>query len=205
MISAVPSSMMSLTGLQRKSSNPFSSYTQPPFGVEAAASVTDQVQISGAGLQKYERMRLIDTFSPVYQTDSPRKTKTLAEVGQDFQADFAGYRDLLGGFLRMAGIDLSEPLTLQPDLKGRINVVGDHPEADTVNQMFDKNSPLVSRFMVMAARASILDAAETEPGFRRDYEEDAVGAIRNHIDALADRLGGFQLQVGQDGFDFDFA
>lgn len=169
------------------------------------ATGTDRVELSALALQRSRETSIVDLFDPAYRSQGRRKYKTLSEVGQDFQADYAAYQDLLGGVLQTAGIDLSPPLVLQPDLKGSIRTVNDHPEAATVNSMFKDGSPLISRFMVMAARASLMDAAASEPGFQADYEENPPAAIRAHIDALEERLGGFQLRVGENGFDFNFA
>ncbi len=166
----------------------------------------DTVDLSAATYERYALQARLDTFSVIYDNASTRgRTKTLAEVGQDLQANLADYEELLGGLLRETKVDPETELVLQADGKGHVNVVEEHPDGRAVETLFAEHSVLVSRFMVMAARASILHAAETHPTFRQDYQADARGAIEEHIGVLEEHLFDFQLRIQNGEFATAFA
>ena len=171
---------------------------QPFPAPTPGAGPLDTADLSAATYERYALHARLDTFSVIYDSPAQGRTKTLAEVGQDLQANLADYEELLGGLLRETKVDPATELVLQADGKGHVNVVEDHPDGRAVETLFAENSVLVSRFMVMAARASILHAAETHPTFQQDYQANARGAIEEHIDVLEEHLFDFQLRV-QDG------
>lgn len=181
---------------------------QPFFGPSSKLYRSDTLELSPLALERHEFLKMFDTFSVIYKTSGKTgktRTQTLAEVGQDLQANLADLRNLLGDFLRLAGIDTSREIALQPDGKGHILMAGDHPDKAAIEGLFSDNPTLLGRFMVIAARASILNAAETTPSFRAAYETDARAAIRANVPLLKDRLLSFQLRLHNGEYATSFA
>ncbi len=172
--------------------------TQPPPASRGYAQTSvDDFTFSAEAMQKSTLATILNMVSGSRE-DANSGIKTLAQVGQDLQEDLAAFDDLISGIFSAADIDTSQPLTLQADGRGHVLVQSEHKDARAVNDLFAENSVMVSRFMVIAARSSILDAAETEPGFKADYEKDARQAIRTHIDALKERMLGFRMRIGEE-------
>lgn len=155
----------------------------------------DSLAISPQAFEQFSTMQANKTFSSII--DSPRTgdTKSLFEIKQDFQENFADFQAQLGDFFQSAGIDTSQEIILQPDGKGHIRSVGDNPNGQAINNLLDENNPLTARLMVLAARASLLNAAETEPGFKAAFQSDPRNAIKTFLPALKKRLLGFQLRI----------
>jgi len=133
-----------------------------------------------------------------------RKYKTLDEVAADFNDSLADFKKLFGEFFGAMNLDPTKALTLQLDGKGGVTASGDNPQIEAVNRTFRQNDVLVNRFAVMAARAAIVNAAETAPGFKSAYESSPPDAIKEYIGELKDRLLGFQMNVAG-GFEWGFA
>jgi hypothetical protein len=174
-------------------------------GTSVSTTATDSVSISAQAYARREMMAAVDVGESLFGAGADRPYKTLGEVRQDLQADLATFESDFGEYLRLAQVDTGTPLVLQGDGKGHVNVVGEHPDEGSVNRIFSSQPQMVSRFMVMAARASLVDAEKTVPGFAQDYRGDPPAAIREHIDALEERLFGFQYRVDASGTGYSFA
>lgn len=170
-----------------------------------ALTAGDEVSQSQLISEMLDRIGAIDVFDVIFNDKSKTRTKTLEEVGADFAEDFANFQSLFNEYMGPLNLDPDKALTMGLDGKGGVKVTqGDAQSAGQVNEVFAKNSVLVSRFAVMAARGAILDAAKTEPGFEEDYKKDAVGAIEKHIGALKDRLLGFRLTAKGNEMSYDY-
>ncbi len=169
--------------------------SQPPYGQSVAAASGDIVEISELARNGISAVDPMSIFGMVKDPSGNGAYKTLDEVGQDFSEDLAGMQGVLGKFFRQMGVDPEQELVLQPDGRGHIRVTNQHPQGAAVQELFDRESPLTSRFMVMAARGTLTQVAETVPGFREAYAQDPVGAIEAHEDLLKERLLGFQLSA----------
>jgi len=172
---------------------------------EVTAPTPDSVEISPEALEKHELMKMADTFSIIYRDGAQRDTKTLGEVAADLEENLAEYTGLLGTFFRQAGIDTSSrELELKPDFEGSIVTANKHPDSAKVDKLFAGDSTLTARFMVIAARSSLLHAAETNPEFKAAYERDARSAIKDHIGTLRETLFGFRMKVNDGELSTDF-
>lgn len=159
--------------------------------------------LSGSRMEANGLQGLLDTFRPLYGGQRGDGFKSLFEVGQDFAADFKSFTGMLGQALSMAGLGASEPLTFAPDGKGHVRVEGEHPDAAPANEMFEGNKTMVSRFMVVAARAALMDMG-TDPGFAQAYDQDPAKTIESHEEDLKGRLLGFRLTAFQATFTTSF-
>ncbi len=179
--------------------------SQPFAANDVSYDPVDILDVSDQARDFAQEQRLLDLLAQIGTTGPRGRVKTLAEVGQDLQADLAAYDTLLGAVFRRLDVQTDEALVLKPDGKGHVLVENDHPDARTVDNLYGRNRTLVSRFMVIAARAALLNAAETDPGFRSAYEEDAIAAIEENVPLLKDRLLSFRLRVEKGALSTDFA
>jgi len=139
--------------------------------------------------------RLSEMWLDALGASGTGRAKTLAEVGQDLQEDLAGFESILGEAFPLAGIDTSTPLVLRPDGKGHILAGKDHPDAATSDELFAGSSPMVGRFMVIAARSALLQAAETSPEFRQAYQADPIAAVEEFEPLLEETMLSFRMSV----------
>jgi hypothetical protein len=142
-----------------------------------------------------KRSNALDLFAPLSLGGFGGDTKTLAEVGADLAEDLSGLSAAFGTLFRASQIDDSLAITLKPDLEGGIAVENEHPNSSKINQLFGSNSPMTPRVMVALARASLVNAAETDPSFNADYQNDARNAIRQHIDLLRNQFESSRLSI----------
>jgi len=173
----------------------------------AAGARGDTAEISALARELSIHIREVTLLTTVTLGASGRKYKTLDEVASDFEDSLTDFKKLFGEFFGALNLDPSKALTLQLDGKGKVVASGENPQTEAVNRTFSQNDVLVSRFAVMAARAAIVNAADTAPGFREAYETNPPGAIKEYIGELKDRLLGFQMNVsgGNFGWGFDHA
>jgi len=169
------------------------------FGFSAGlAESGDMIEISQEARMRQELVQLLAQVSTYSSRIGGIRYKNLPEVRQDFLADLAGLKMDLIAFLQTARIDMQKPIVLQPDGKGHILVANGHSQSDKINGIFSDNPALVSRFMVMAARGVLTQAAEISPAFREAYASNPPAAIREHIGLLKTLLLGCRLQI-EDG------
>jgi hypothetical protein len=180
------------------------SRSQPDRQESVMSMGADSVQISAASRSRLKLEELLQTYPVMHGAGSTARVKTLAEIGQEYTADLAGFESLMGEIFRQTGFDTSIPFTLQPDGKGSVQVLGEHPQGRIVQSAFDESSKMTARFMVMAARGTLLEAAEAVPGFRDAYRADGVQAVHTYENELKDLLLSYQMRVSGDGFEPGF-
>ncbi len=167
------------------------------MSVLSQAKSNDNVDLSEQAKELADRIKELDIFKIIYpDSDVRKKTKSLAEVQDDFLGDFNNFAGAFGKMSAMMGLDASDTFTMGLDGVGGMTVDGtDGATAANLQGAFNNNSTLVSRFAVMAARAALVDAGNTVDGFKGSYAEDPVAAIKDNIDALKERLLGFRTQA----------
>lgn len=180
--------------------------SQPPARTGVPSFGSDSLDISKGARARSTLAEMLDTTPILFDMGGGRRTKSLGEVRQDLQENFSSFRENFGGMLQGLAGDFADAggIVLQGDGTGHVDMTTGEGAPVAPNRT-TASGPFVSRFMVMAARASILDAASTEPGFDAAYRADAVGAVHDHIDALAERLLDFRLGVDENGFRMEFA
>lgn len=180
------------------------SYLEITGGTSAKGS--DDVDFSDKAKELLNRIKELDVFKIIYPNSDPRqKTKSLDEVKSDFLGDFNNFASAFGDMSTMMGLSASSSFTMGLDGTGGMTVKGsDGSTAGKLQQAFNQNSTLVSRFAVMAARASLVDAGNTKEGFKEAYANDPVGAIKDNIDALKERLLGFRTEASGGSMNYGF-
>ena len=172
----------------------------------AAGGIRDGADISEVAKELLDRIRSLDVFSVIYPNSDPRqKTKSLNEVEGDFLGDFYNFSSTYGQMASMMGLDASSSFTMGLDGVGGMTVEGtDSSSASKLQNAFNGNSTMVSRFAVMAARAALVDAGNTVDGFKDGYAQDPVAAITENIDALKERLLGFRTVADGGNMSYGF-
>ncbi|MDR1534183.1 MAG: hypothetical protein LBU64_03690 [Planctomycetota bacterium] len=168
--------------------------------VSGSLAASDSGEISAAAREMAARCRELDVFKVIFPDSDPRRqVKTLAEVQADFQADFNHFAEAFGLVSGQLGLEAGQTLTMGLNGVGGLTVTGEDSSgsADKAENLFNRNQTLVSRFAVMAARAALVDAADTIEGFPGAYASDPFAAIKDNLDQLKQRLLGFRVQAGE--------
>jgi hypothetical protein len=63
--------------------------------------------------------------------------------------------------LMAAGIDTGQPIHLEVDGNGGVNVGGDHPQRSQIQELFEKHPDLAEKFTALARQYGDLRAAES--------------------------------------------
>lgn len=166
----------------------------------------DGVDISETARELLDRIRDLDVFSIIYPNKDPRQNvKSLSQVQDDFMADFYDFSAAFGAMAGAMGASGSDSFVMGLDGVGGMTVEGSSEAmAAKLQSGFNGNSTMVSRFAVMAARAALVDAGNTVPGFKDAYASDAPGAISDNIAALKERLLGFRTVAGDGTMQYGF-
>ncbi len=158
----------------------------------------DNVSVSSTSQELLDRARSLDVFSCIFPNNDVRKSaKSLFDVKNDFLADFNDFSSAFGSMSGMLGLSAGDTFTMGLNGTGGMTIGGsDAASAAKLSEAFNNadgsTSTMTKRFALMAARAALVDAGATEPGFQQAYKEDPVGAIKDNIGALKDRLLGFR-------------
>lgn len=170
------------------------------------AQGADGVDVSETAKELLDRIKKLDVFSIIYpNSDARQKTKSLSEVEGDFLSDFNDFSSAFGKLSGMMGLSGSDSFVMGLDGVGGMTVSGSSESAAAKLQSgLNGNSTMVARYAVMAARAALVDAGNTVPGFKDAYSSDAVGAITDNIDALKERLLGFRTVSGGGSMQYGF-
>ena len=194
---------------QQTSSTTFSmsgSYLEITGGASSVNSA-DKADVSETANQLLERIRELDIFKIIFpNSDATKDTKSLDEVEGDFQNDFMNFSDSFGKMSQLMGLGAGS-FTMGLNGTGGMSVGGsDENMASKLQNMFNKpgNETTVARFAVMAARAALVDAKTSVPGFEQAYAQDPVGAIKGNIDSLKDLLLGFRTQASDGEMSYGF-
>ena len=184
------------------------SYLEITGGVNGSyyANAADGVDLTDKARELADRIKSLDVFKIIYpNSDARQKTKSLSEVEGDFLSDFNDFSSTFGKMSSMMGFDASSSFTMGLDGVGGMTVSGsDSSAASKLQGAFTQNSTMVSRFAVMAARASLADAGYTLDGFKDAYAEDPVAAIQDNIDSLKERLLGFRTTASGGNMQYGF-
>ncbi len=176
-------------------------YSQPVTG-----SVPDTVDLSGDAVAQYDLMKMMDTSEILFARGGERATKTLGEVRQDLQEDFAGFEEMFGGILRRMeqAFGGGEGISMQLDGKGRV-LMGVGDEEPSRHTKLGDTPVFAARFALIAARSALVNLSETDGSFKDDYQTDAIQAVKDHIGSLKDRFLGYKMNVENGEISSDFA
>ncbi len=105
-------------------------------------------------------------FGGLLQTAQSKAAETNA-AGTGDSANSAGLDEKLGSFrekfqrlLEEYGIDSSQPISLQSDEWGSLQVAGDHPQKDAISKLLADHPELVAEFQSLQQQATAVRAAD---------------------------------------------
>jgi hypothetical protein len=134
------------------------------------------------------------------QDDSEVSAATLRSAAETALQSF---RELVGQRLAAAGIDVSRPIRLEADERGRIFVAGDHPQRAQIEQIFSDDAELGAALNHLSSTFHALQRAQKNQAFEDLYALDpqnAAARLSSH-DRSTGRtftllLQGDEVQVG---------
>ena len=206
-VSSAASQASSVYASMQKAEFSFSaSYLEITGGAAKAsrAGGEDELQVSDLARQLLERARDLDVFKIICpNSDVSKPYKSLNDVEKDFNQDFMNFTGSFASMFATLGLD-GKNLTMGLNGTGGVDVGGEGDAAQKVQSAFNGSNTMVSRFAVMAARAALVDARTSVPGFESDYASDPVAAIKANIGDLKDLLLGFRTVAGGEGMSYGF-
>lgn len=87
----------------------------------------------------------------------------LEDMRRAAELSLAEFKRMLRQALADAGVDTSQPIRLESDGHGGITLVGDHPDRDKIEKIFEESPDLVARFSAIAKRFTDVRNAENGP------------------------------------------
>lgn len=176
-------------------------------GGTVSVNTADKAEVSETANKLLERIRELDIFKIIFpNSDARSNTKSLDQVEDDFQNDFFNFSSSFGKIAEMMGLG-GESFTMGLNGTGGMTVNGSGENmASKLQGMFNGsgNETTVARFAVMAARAALVDAKTSVPGFEQAYSQDPVAAIKDNIDSLKELLLGFRTQASDGEMNYGF-
>ncbi|MHC4872721.1 MAG: hypothetical protein ACYTFY_12840, partial [Planctomycetota bacterium] len=134
---------------------------------------------------------VFDTFQSILNMGSSKSgTKSIPEISADLAENISWLENSFGSFFDMMNINPADSVSFQLDGVGGVSVKTDSKDMPKIEQMFQNNPVMVSRYAVAAARASLINAYETDPGFKAGFDYDPRQAIKDNIGLLKDKLLG---------------
>ncbi|MEQ8788659.1 MAG: hypothetical protein RIC55_20280 [Pirellulaceae bacterium] len=107
------------------------------------------------------------------QDATPKVDPTAEAAASDFQAGLDEFRKQLQDRLAAGGVDLSQPITLQTDSFGGIEVAGDHPDRALIEQILADDAALTAAFQQLSSEHATVatgDAKSLEKGNDSAYD-----------------------------------
>lgn len=95
--------------------------------------------------------------------------QTLAKVKQETTALFLEN-----------GISLDPPVELTTDSEGSVRVVGDHPDKEKIEQLFEDNPELANDIRKADGLSSLIEAGKEHLAFSKEYENNAYAAVAKY-------------------------
>ena len=119
-------------------------------------------------------------------------TQARARMQSEFQTEFNQLAD-------EQGIDRSQTFTLTSDAMGKVRVVGNHPDKEQIEAIFEENPQLANQFRGISALSSLLQAAEEAQPFQEAYAKDPYAAVAQYSHLFDDnRQIDYQMQITGD-------
>ena len=186
------------------------SYRNPFSSTMSASStdyegITDTVSLSPQSLSAYARNWTTEQLFSVTSDTIDGKYKTLNTIGSEYAEELSAFESFAGDLFSMAGVNLKQPVTLQSDGIGHLQQVGTlNDDSERVSGVLKDTPKLTSDFMLIAAKASILQAAETNPEFVADYNSSPSQTMEKYEDVLKDYMLSFQVTLSNKGVETGF-
>ncbi|MFZ5830965.1 MAG: hypothetical protein ACOY3P_12800 [Planctomycetota bacterium] len=144
-----------------------------PGSMEDELSISSEAQAAEAKLGDGEGFPRIHPEIP-RQPDGSLRLEDMKVYWERQQAALgAGIRAVFDE----AGIDTSQPIQLAMAGDGRVTVLGDHPQKDDIERVFDEHPELRDKFAEVSALGSLIHSAEEGARFSAAYAKDPFAAV----------------------------
>jgi hypothetical protein len=97
-----------------------------------------------------------------YDPSSPAAVR-VADLRNSADLSLSEFKRTLKQLFTDAGINTSQTIRLEPDGNGGVTVVGQHPDRDKIEKIFEDNPDLAAKFRALAQKFNDLRAAENKP------------------------------------------
>ena len=135
-----------------------------------------------------------DTYAAEFSSASNTVNKPLRV---QHEAAIAAFGEYFRALLRQHNIDLEDGVVLATGPGGDVQVIGEHPHKQAIEQLFRDDAVLRTQFSQLDAQATLLSAAESaEHDSRLSIGGDAPGDVRQFLDPLSPSR--FSMAIGRD-------
>lgn len=164
------------------------------FIAEQPSVSPDEVTLSPAG-QLAAKLPALGMFGIEPREDG---NIHLEDIRAAYQKRMTAFQADLSRMLSEAGIDRSEPFSLQINPEGRIQVTGDRDDLSAIQQLFDENPDLSRELAALSGTGSFLKAADRSIEFQAAYAKDPVAAVARFSELFDNRNSIFTLEISED-------
>jgi len=129
-------------------------------GASGGAGAGPKVQEANFGLFEkvlQQMQKVVGSEPSAAGTNSSKAVEEMRDQTTQFKLDFQ--RKLMQKLLEK-GVDLSQPFSLKGDGFGGVEVAGGHPDAETIEALFEEDSELRGEFSQLSSQAGRLYAAD---------------------------------------------
>jgi hypothetical protein len=96
-----------------------------------------------------------------YDPSSPAAVR-VTDLRNSADLSLSEFKRTLKQLFTDAGINTSQMIRLEPDGNGGVTVVGQHPDRDKIEKIFEENPDLAAKFRALAQKFNDLHAAENK-------------------------------------------
>lgn len=169
---------------------------------QQAGSTADEVTLSsneaiGKHLSALLGFPTLEELSKMSSIGTPTSNVIqIEDIRKAYEESFADLKEKLGDLLEEAGVDRSTVAELRVDSTGKIVVTNDHPDKETIEQIFEDNPELANQFRGLSGLFSLLEAADSQSDFAAAYERNPYAAIAEFSELFSDQQSVFELLIG---------
>ncbi len=133
-------------------------------------------------------------------------------LGEEAMAELQAFRNLLLSRMSEAGIDTSLSFHLESDGAGGVQMAGDHPNKENIEQLFEENPDLRIAFNYLDGTFGLMKAQEDYQALKESLSQDTMfgtaGSMSTSSEGNSDqfqvRVNGAEMEIlfGGDAFSF---
>ncbi|ACS81236.1 hypothetical protein [Maridesulfovibrio salexigens] len=156
----------------------------------------DKVTISDSA----KMLASIDSFfSDMNIPYTPGQSISLDDLKTGLETSTKKFQDDVNVLFLQNDISTDPPVELTTDGYGNVRVMGDHPQKDKIEQLFEDNPDLANDFRGISGLNSLVEAGEEYLEFAKAYEKNPYEAVAkySHIFSGMD-IEEFSMTVGGD-------
>lgn len=151
---------------------------------DTTSQQTESVQKSGDSISLSESGRLLSKVTGGGTTLSI----TLEDLEAELEQVLAEMQGKTTALFLENDISLDPPVELTTDSNGAVRVVGDHPDKEKIEQLFEDNPELANEMRRAGGLSSLIEAGKEHLAFASEYREDPYAAVAKYGDLLFDNM-----------------